>query len=189
MPVCGSKRVSPRCRSYPRKQQTVRKADLISKDFCECLNMPHCSSCGCDLPGLQELCSECFEAKYKKLGHPKSLFESIRQLGSNPLRQQAIKRRINAKPWWHVWIWVVGSLLLDWRCAVEWFDGRYAFYSEPVLQRTMLIVVGCAAVVFLLFCVMPKARWRDALFGFVIASICLYGILSPYWIAHRPLHQ
>lgn len=33
--------------------------------------MPRCSNCGCDLPGLETLCQQCFEAGYDRLAQPK----------------------------------------------------------------------------------------------------------------------
>jgi hypothetical protein len=39
--------------------------------------MPRCSYCGCDLPGLTDVCRKCFEARYAEIDNPKSFLEIL----------------------------------------------------------------------------------------------------------------
>jgi hypothetical protein len=147
--------------------------------------MSQCPDCGCDLPSFQALCSKCYDARYVEVGRPKSLLESIRGGGSNPRRQQVIEDRIRAQPWWLAWCFAVIGLGLDWRCAFEWFAGKYVFYSEPVLDRTVLIVLACAGVALLAVWVARESRWRVASALFLVFSASLYRLLSNHWTAYR----
>jgi hypothetical protein len=146
--------------------------------------MPQCPDCGCDLPSLQSLCQKCYDARYAEVGSPKSFLESIREFGSNPRRQEVIANRIKSQPWWLAWFLAAVGSGLDWRCAFEWFSGKYAFYSETVLDRTILIVLACATVALLAVWV-TGARRRDALLFFSGFSMVLYGLLSNHWTAYR----
>ena len=147
--------------------------------------MPPCPECECDLPGCQTLCSECYEARYATVGRPKSLRKSIRQFGSNPRRQRVIENRINVQPWWLAWCFAVIGIVLDWRCAFEWFAGQSPFYSESVLARTGLIVLVCAGVTLLAVLIARERRLRVASTLFCVVSALLYLVLSIHWIAQR----
>jgi hypothetical protein len=146
--------------------------------------MPQCPDCGCDLPSFQTLCSKCFDARYAEVGSPKSFLESIWEVGSNPRRQEVIANRIKSQPWWLVWFFAAIGLGLDWRCAFEWFSGKYVFYSETVLDRTILIVLACTTAA-LLAVWFTGARRRDALLLFSGFSMALYDMLSNHWTAYR----
>jgi hypothetical protein len=147
--------------------------------------MSRCPDCGCVLPSFQTLCSGCYDARYAKIGRPKSLLESIRQFGSNPRRRQVIEDRINAQPWWLAWCFAVIGLVLDWRCAFEWFAGKNPFYSELVLGRTGLIALACAGVALLTVFITRERRFRVASALFCVVSAFLYRFLSIHWIAYR----
>jgi hypothetical protein len=142
--------------------------------------VPRCSSCGCDLAGLEELCSKCFEARYAEIDRPKSLLESIRQFGSNPLRQHEIEKRIKAQPWWLAWCFAVIGVGCDWYSAFEWFCGRYSLRSGSVLRGLVLIVALCASIAFL------AVRRRTAIsrefpWAFFAFSYVLFGfMIRPY---------
>ena len=57
--------------------------------------MPKCSYCGCDLPPLDNVCSQCFGARYADIEHPKSLLEIV----TNPLGlTQAELRQVKETP-------------------------------------------------------------------------------------------
>jgi hypothetical protein len=141
--------------------------------------------CGCDLPGVQSLCPKCYDAKYADVGRPKSPLESIREFGSNPRRRQVVEDRISAQPWWLAWLFAAIGVGLDWRCAFEWFAGKYAFYSEPVLDRAILVVLACAGVALLVDWVTREPRLRVASTLFLMFSACLYRFLSNHWTAYR----
>ena len=147
--------------------------------------MSQCPDCGCDLPSFQTLCSKCYDVKYAGVGHPKSILASIWQFGSNPQRRQVIEDRINAQPWWLAWCFAIIGLAFDWRCAFEWFAGKSPFYSELVLGRTLLIVLGCAGVAVLLVWVTRVSRWRVAPTLFLVFSASLYRFLNNHWTAYR----
>jgi hypothetical protein len=147
--------------------------------------MPQCPDCGCDLPSFQNLCSKCFDARYAEVGSPKSLLESNREFGSNPRRQQVIKERIETQPWWRQLCWAAIGVGLDWRCAFEWFAGRSAFYSEPVLDRAVLIVLACAGAALLIVCLSRSVRLWFASALFLGLSAVVYDLLSVHWTAHR----
>lgn len=147
--------------------------------------MSQCPDCGCDLPSFQALCSECYDARYVEVGRPKSLLESIREGGSNLRRQQVIEDRMKAQPWWLAWCFAAIGLGLDWRCAFEWFAGKYVFYSEPVLDRTVLIVLACAGVALVAVWLTREPRWRVASTLFLVFSASLYRSLSNHWTAYR----
>lgn len=102
--------------------------------------------------------------------------------------QQATENQgtVRAKQsWWLQLCWIVIGVGLDWRCAFEWFAGKSLFYSEPVLGRTVLIVLACAGVALLAACVTRGAKWRDALPLFSLLSGFVYIFLSVGWDAHR----
>src|SRR5258707_12642681 len=42
--------------------------------------MPQCSHCGCDLPGLEQVCRNCFDARHADLRQPKVLPERPRPI-------------------------------------------------------------------------------------------------------------
>jgi hypothetical protein len=147
--------------------------------------MPRCPDCTRDLPPFQTLCSECYEARYAEVSRPKSLLQSIRQFGTNPRRQQVIKDRINAQPWWVAWCLAVIGLAVDWRCAFEWFAGKSPFYSELVLGRALLIVLACAGIALLATRSIRERRFLVASVVFCVLSVELYRFLSSGWIAHR----
>jgi hypothetical protein len=145
--------------------------------------MPECSDCGRTLPGLETLCSACFESSYFDLGRPKSLLESIRQ----PKRRQLAENPNSVKarqPWWLVSCWAIGGLGFAWDCAFEWFSRRYSLFAEPVLDRTGAIVVLCSAVALLAVCVVRGARLRDAAAVFCITSIQIWFFLTTEWVVH-----
>jgi len=102
--------------------------------------------------------------------------------------QQTIESRDAARPRQPRWLqlcWIMIGLGLDWRCAFEWFAGKSVFYSEPVLGRAVLIMLGCAGVALLAVCVTRQAKWRDALPLFCLLSGFVYIFLSVGWDAHR----
>jgi hypothetical protein len=88
------------------------------------------------------------------------------------------------QPWWLVLCWVTGGLVFAWRCAFEWFAGRYPPYSEALLRRMGLIVAPCA-VLALIVAGLLRARLRDAGAVFFLISLLVYGCLSVWWIVHR----
>jgi hypothetical protein len=93
---------------------------------------------------------------------------------------------VRAKQSWGLQLcWIVIGLGLDWRCAFEWFAGKSLFYSEPVLGRTVLIVLACAGVALLAVCATRGAKRRDALPLFCLLSGFVYIFLSVGWDAHR----
>ena len=93
----------------------------------------------------------------------------------------SIKQR---QPWWLVSIWIAGGVLLDWRCAFEWFAARYSAHSEPVLRGTCWIAISCA-IVALILTRLVRARLRDAASVFAVASLAVYRFLPLWWISHR----
>ena len=147
--------------------------------------MSQCPDCGRDLPGFQTLCSKCYDARYSDVGHPKSLLESIRQLGSNPIRRQVIEERIKAQAWWVPWCLALIGLAFDWRLAFEWLAGKSVFLSLDVLSRTGLIVAACASVALLAAGLTREAKWRDALPLFCAISMVVYRVLSTHWDVQR----
>ena len=89
---------------------------------------------------------------------------------------QAIESRENATPWWLNCGLTICGLGFDWYCAFEWFSGRYALYSTPVLRELSLIVVLCATVALLVvYC--GKAKLREAPQIFFILSFALFGFM------------
>ena len=136
--------------------------------------MSQCPDCGCDLPSFQALCSKCYDARYAEVGRPKSLLESIRGGGSNPRRQQVIEDRIKSTAL------VAGMVFCCYRPrfglalrirVVRWKE--YAFYSEPVLDRTVLIVLACAGVALLAVWVSPRIKMASCLSTF-LGVFCLF---------------
>jgi hypothetical protein len=87
--------------------------------------------------------------------------------------------------WWRQLAWVMIGLGFDWRCAFEWFAGKSSFYSEPVLDRTVLIVLACGGVAFLVVCFSRGVKLWFASALFCAASIFVYTLLSVDWDAHR----
>ena len=85
---------------------------------------------------------------------------------------------------WFLLFWVIVGVGLDWRCAFEWFAGKSRFYSEMVLGRAVLIVLGCAGVSLLAVCV-TQTRRRDAWLFFSAFSMAVYRLLSNHWTAYR----
>jgi hypothetical protein len=146
--------------------------------------MPQCPDCGCDLPSLQSLCPKCYDARYAEVGSPKSPLESIREVRSNPRRQEVIADRIKSQPLWRHVCWAVIGIGLDWRCAFEWFAGKHAFYSETVLDRTILIVLACASAALLIVCLSRRVKLWFASALFLGLSAVVYDLLSVHWTAH-----
>ena len=58
------------------------------------------------------------------------------------------------------------------------------FYSETVLDRTIPIVLACAAVAVLAVW-FTGARRRDVLVLFSAFSMAVYRLLSNHWTAYR----
>ncbi len=102
--------------------------------------------------------------------------------------QQIVERQgswaIRKQPWWLILCWVVGGLGFDWICAFEWFSRRYSLFTEPVLGRTAVIAVWCAAVSLLVVWVVRQARWRDAAAIFFLASGEVWFFLTVMWVVH-----
>lgn len=146
--------------------------------------MPQCPDCGRDLPALQTLCSQCYEARYADVGRPKSFLESLRESRWNPRRQQVNEERIQARPWLP-WFFALIGLLLDWRCSFEWFAGKSSCFSADVLGRAALIVLACGAISVFAMCVTAKARWQHALALFTVLSVSLYRLMNHHWIVTR----
>lgn len=95
--------------------------------------------------------------------------------------QSTIKQK---QPWWLVSVWIIGGVLLDWRCAFDWFAARYSAHSEHVLRRTGLIAISCALVALIL-ARLTRGRLRDAASMFALASVAVYGHLSLWRVGHR----
>jgi hypothetical protein len=92
---------------------------------------------------------------------------------------------VPAKPSpWFLLFWVIVGVGLDWRCAFEWFAGKSPFYSEIVLGRAVLIVLGCVGA-SLLAVYVTRTIWRDVWLFFSAFSMALYGLLSNHWTAYR----
>jgi hypothetical protein len=87
--------------------------------------------------------------------------------------------------WSHQLAWVIIGIGLDWRCAFEWFAGRSPFYSEPVLDRTVLIVLACAGAALLIVCFSRGVKLWFASALFLGLSALVYDLLSVHWTAHR----
>jgi hypothetical protein len=147
-------------------------------------NMPQCTDCGCDLPGLETLCSRCYDATYSEIGRSRSLLESMRRReGRRTIgNQDTAKAR---QPWWLVLCWAIGGLGFAWDCAFELFSGRYSFCSEPVLRKMGVIVVLCSAVSLLAVFLVRSARLRDAAAVFFLASSQVWFYLTVSWVVHR----
>ena len=140
--------------------------------------MCRCLDCGCDLPSSQTLCSNCYQARYAELDRPMSLLEAIRQPGCNTRRAQVTENRVKAQPRWIAWGFALIGLVLDWRCAFDWFAGKSSAFSEMVLGKTALIVLACAGVSLVLVCFVRTAKWRDSLFLFTVFSLAVYRFLK-----------
>ena len=84
------------------------------------------------------------------------------------------------QPWWLVSMWIISGLLLDWRCAFMWLAPQYASHSNPVLLRTGLIALSCAATALLVVRLM-RERLRDTAAVFFVASLAIYGHVA-LWI-------
>jgi|SRR5579872_113678 len=142
--------------------------------------MSRCTDCGCDLPSSENLCSECYDARYAELNRPRSLLQSIRQFGWNPRREQVTEDRIKAQPWWLGWCFAAIGLGCDWYSAFEWFYGRYSLCSAPVLRSLVLIVALCASIAFLAVR-RRTATSREFPWAFFIFSYLLFGfMIRPY---------
>jgi len=89
----------------------------------------------------------------------------------------------NSSPWFLLF-WVIVGVGLDWRCAFESFSGKSPFYSEIVVGRAVLIVLGCAGASLLAVCV-TQTIWRDAWLLFSAFSMTVYGVLSNHWTTAR----
>jgi hypothetical protein len=76
--------------------------------------------------------------------------------------------------------WGMVGVGLDWRCAFESFAEKSPFYSEIVLGRALLIVLGCAGASLLAVAV-TRTRRRDAWPLFSILSIVVYRLLIRHW--------
>lgn len=79
---------------------------------------------------------------------------------------------------------IVIGLGFNWACAFLWFSRRYAFFSEPVLCVTGLIVALYAAI-GLLLARLTGGKWRTALVVFALASWVLSGNLAWWLDLHR----
>lgn len=149
--------------------------------------MPRCSYCGSELPGLERVCPGCYEGNYAELSRPRSFLDSIRRFILNPPTRHARGDEDSAKarqPWWLMSCWILGGLGFDWDCAFEWFSTKHPLFSEPVLGRTVIISLCCAAVAFLLACVVRRARFREAPAMFFLVSSQVWFYLTTGWIVH-----
>ncbi len=158
-------------------------------NFSECgPNVRRCQSCGCDLPGFEELCSKCFKARHAEIDRPRSFLESIRQFGASPLRQQEVNARdtaVSGQLLWRIALLLAIGVGFDWHCGFGWFRGRYSPFSAPVLCQTGLIVASCSACAVLAVCLIRRAGWRDACYFFSIFSVFVWNWLWAGWIADR----
>jgi hypothetical protein len=96
--------------------------------------------------------------------------------------QQQVENRDTkkARPWWVDWclvtVCVIGGAGWDWWGAFDWFSGRFALCSGPVLRALGLIVLLCAATGFLAGYVV-EGKWRGAALVFLLASIFVSGYI------------
>lgn len=104
------------------------------------------------------------------------------QLPNSEIDTSRIRGTVKQRqPWWLVSIWVLLGVLLDWRCAFEWFEARYSYFSVPVLRRAALVAVACA-ILALMLARLTRARLRDAASVFALASLLAY---SQVHASHR----
>jgi len=149
------------------------------KGFTSARNMSQCPDCGCDLPGFQTLCSECYDARYAGVGRAKSLLESIRQFGSNPRRRQG-----NRKP--NQSIALVAGVVLLLLSALVWTG---VAHSSGSLETSLLLRAcsesnraDCAGVCR---CCSPDTL-RDPR---TKMAVCLPTFLSGFWRGIRHLEH
>jgi len=88
------------------------------------------------------------------------------------------RRRIETQPWWLMLCWILGGLAFDWRCAINWFAGRFSARSAPVFYRAGLIAIGCAAAAFAMVWLTSRARRRHAPAFFLIASCAVWSVVQ-----------
>ena len=149
------------------------------KGFTSARNMSQCPDCGCDLPGFQTLCSECYDARYAGVGRPKSLLESIRQFGSNPRRRQG-----NRKP--NQSIALVAGVVLC--CYRPWFG--LALRIRVVRWKPLFLLRACsesnrADCAGVCRCCSPDTL-RDPR---TKMAVCLPTFLSGFWRGIRHLEH
>jgi hypothetical protein len=93
-----------------------------------------------------------------------------------------------ARPRWIdcclVMVSVIGGLGWNWWAAFEWFSGRFALCSGPVLRMLGLIVLPCAAAGFFAG-YMVEGKWRGAVLVFLLASVFVSGNMLLWWGGHR----
>jgi hypothetical protein len=148
--------------------------------------MPQCSVCGCELPGLDTLCANCYNAKYADVGNPKPFLEgirrsvsreSIRRFVSNPMGITPEDIRDESKiPLPVVIAFCCGGLLFCWFGAFDRFDYKYSMVSEEVFSEAFLILGMSAALSLSLARKDLRVCWRSASFLFcrISASFWLW---------------
>lgn len=133
--------------SYCRKPRIWREDDVIPNvpnELPVFRDMSHCSHCRCDLPGLETLCSKCYEARCSKLDQRKPWLRSVLRYLSNPL---GITRETKSQ------MTALAAVLCIWVGVFAcWFGGfaklgyKHAFFSAAVFSDAALILLQSASM-------------------------------------------
>jgi hypothetical protein len=98
----------------------------------------------------------------------------LKREGQQVVEKDTVNRM---RPWRYVLRWAIGGVACDWYCAFEWLRGESSFFSGSVFYRTVLIVMLCAFVAFLLVLVLGRADSRGVAAAFFLISFGFFGFM------------